>query len=770
MTDDPAETAPTLGAMLRGWRDRALLSQEQLADRAGVHVRTVRRLESDAVERPRNASILRLAEALGLDARERAMAVAAAHGVAGEASRQVVPRQLPVGVSGFAGRAGALAELDGKLGQGGICVVSGTAGVGKTALVLHWAHRVRERFGDGELYVDLQGFGPAGEAVDPRDALWAFLEALGVPPQRIPEDVAARAALYRSVLAGRRVLVVLDNARDADQVRGLLPGEPGCAVVVTSRRQLGSLVTEEGAGLVVLDVLTPEESRELLARRIGRHRTDADPRAVDAIVAACARLPLALAIAAGHAITAPAVPLADLAADLSRASGGAGRADGDPGRAAGDMGRRVGGNLDRLATRDSATSLRAVLARSYEVLPEDAARLFRLLAVHPGPDITSAAVASLAGVDPAAGRRLLDALLDASLVTEVAHGRYAFHDLLRAYAREIGDETDGEAARRVAEHYLHTAYEAALRLDVLAEWMRAPGVPAPGVRPESMADHRQALAWFRAERAVLANVLRQAMAYGLHDLVVRLVPAVQDWLLRQGHWQEYVGHARLALEAAVRLGDAGAQAAAHRMLLQLSAQRDGLDRARARFRQVVALAREAGDLAEEGFALFDMALACLAQDLVEDAVAYAEAALVPLGAAGLAATEARVLNVISWCRGLTGDHDEGLRVGEKALAMAGELGDRAGQGIILDTLGFVHHRRGAYGTAIAHYRHALALCRALGNRRAEGEILLRLGDARHATGNLAKAERSWRGALAVLWSLRHPSAGEALARLRDHCG
>ncbi|MGW0201792.1 helix-turn-helix domain-containing protein [Nonomuraea sp. NPDC003201] len=469
------EECRSLGTLLRAWRNRALLSQDELADRAGVNVRTIRRLEGDAVERPRSASLRALAEALGLDPREQEALAAAARAepgspteVSGFTGREpemtaspLPPRQLPVGVSGFAGRAGSLAELDRQLdaGAGGtrICIVSGTAGVGKTSLALHWAHRARGRFEDGELYANLQGFGPAHDAADPQDALTAFLEAMGVPPQRIPEDPPARAALYRTTLADKRVLVVLDNARDVEQVRWLLPGGPHCSVIVTSRRQLSGLIAEEGAGLITLDVLPQAESRELLTHRLGRRRVETDPDATDEIIAACARLPLALAIAAGRAVTSPAMPLSALAADL----------------------RRAGGDLGGLATADSATSLRVVLARSYDVLPADVARLFRLLAVHPGPDLTATAAASLAGVDPARIRRLLDALLDAHLVTEVTHGRYACHDLLRAFARELAGETEQPAQRRAAacrvvEHYLHTAHEAAVRLYVPAEWLEAP--------------------------------------------------------------------------------------------------------------------------------------------------------------------------------------------------------------------------------------------------------------------------------------------------------
>ncbi|MEV4019643.1 tetratricopeptide repeat protein [Nonomuraea angiospora] len=772
---DAGEECRSLGTLLRTWRNRALLTQEELADRAGVNVRTIRRLEGDAVERPRSASLRSLAEALGLDPREQEALAAAARAELGSptevngftgrepepaasgmtASPPPPPRQLPVGVSGFAGRAGSLAELDRQLdaGAGGtrICIVSGTAGVGKTSLALHWAHRARGRFEDGELYVNLQGFGPAHDAADPQDALTAFLEAMGVPPQRIPEDLPARAALYRTTLADKRVLVVLDNARDVEQVRWLLPGGPRCSVIVTSRRQLSGLIAEEGAGLITLDVLAQAESRELLAHRVGRRRVEADPDATDEIITACARLPLALAIAAGRAVTSPAMPLSALAADL----------------------RRAGGDLGGLATTDSATSLRVVLARSYDVLPDDVARLFRLLAVHPGPDLTAAAAASLAGIDPARIRRLLDALLDAHLVTEVTYGRYACHDLLRAFARELAGETEQPAQRRAAacrvvEHYLHTAYEAAVRLYVPAEWLEAPEPASPGVRAEHLAEHRQALAWFQAEHAVLTAVLRQAMADGLYAQVVQLVSAFQFWLLRRGHRQEHLDCLHVALEAAVRTGDRRAQAAAYRWLVPPAAERGDLEQAYALFRRGVALAREAGDLAEEGFSLFDIALACVHGGRMEEALRHAQAALDPLRGARLTATEAYVLNLIGWCRCALGDYRRALEAGEKALAIATELGDKSNQGHILDTLGKIHHHRGDLQDAIAHYRRALTSCRDLGHRYDEAEILLHLGDSLHAAGRPTQAVDSWRLSLAILDELGHRTADELRARLRDH--
>ncbi|MEV0308056.1 ATP-binding protein [Nonomuraea fuscirosea] len=804
------EAGRSLGTLLRAWRDRALLTQEQLADRAGVNARTIRRLEGDLVERPRAASLRLLADALGLDPREQDVLTAVARSQAvpaaqpderdGDEPPEAIapvpprPRQLPVGVAGFAGRTGALEELDRHLdaGAGGtrICVVTGTAGVGKTSLALHWAHRARGRFEDGELYLNLQGFGPAGDAVDPREALGAFLEAMGVPPRRIPEEQAARAALYRTTLADKRVLVVLDNARDAEQVRWLLPGGPDCGVIVTSRRSLSGLITAEGAGLVTLDLLSRTESRDLLAHRLGRDRIEAAPAATDAIIDACARLPLALAIAAGRAVTSPVLPLDALAADL----------------------RRDGGDLGGLSTGDPATSLRLVLARSYDVLPGDVAGLFRLLAVHPGPDLTVAAAASLAGVDEARVSRLLAALLDAHLITEVTHGRYACHDLLRAFALELADGAAGTgeigaadgaakageigtadgaakageigaagaaggageaavrraAADRILDHYLHTAYEAALRLHVPAEWLLPPGPPAPGVRAESPAGHRQALAWFQAEHAVLAAVLRQAMADGRHAQAVRLVSALQFWLMRRGHRQEHLDCLRVALEAAARTGDQRARAATHRWLIPVTAERGESDQAYTHFRRALAYAREAGDLAEEAFSLFDIGLACVHGGRMEEALGHARAALEPLRAARLTATEAYVLNLIAWCRCALGDHERALQAGEKAMAIATERGDESVRGHILDTLGMIRHHRGEHDDAIAHFRRALASCGALGHRYDEAEILLHLGDTLQAAGRTGQAAHTWRRSLAILVELGHPAADDVRARLPDH--
>ncbi|MFF5250045.1 BTAD domain-containing putative transcriptional regulator [Streptosporangium sp. NPDC000095] len=449
----------------------------------------------------------------------------------------ITPRQLPVDVAEFTGRDEELKRLDGLLsGSSRVCVITGTAGVGKTCLAVHWAHLATERFPGGQLYVDLQGFGPGESALDPHEALSGFLQTLGVPKPQIPVDPQAMIALYRTLLAGRRALVLLDNARDVEQVRWLLPGGTECMVVITSRQGLSSLVSQHAAALLTLDVLTYRESRQLLTRRLGRECIEADARATDEIIDLCGRLPLPLAIAAGRATATPSVPLAALSADL----------------------RRVRTDVSVLATRDARTDMRTVFSRSYDLLPSDAARLFSLLAIHPGPDIARAAVASLAAVDRLQADRLLDVLLEAHLVAEAVPGRFMLHNLLRTYAHDLaGVQIRQQAARRVIEHYLHTACRAA-RLLAPEALLIVPNPPAPGVRPERLVHRRQALDWFRAEHAVLSTVLRQALTNDFPSHVIQLAAALTPWCDHQSDWHTKADIQRLALKAAEQLGDIAA--------------------------------------------------------------------------------------------------------------------------------------------------------------------------------------------------------------------
>ncbi|MEU5946734.1 BTAD domain-containing putative transcriptional regulator [Micromonospora sp. NPDC047465] len=363
-----------------------------------------------------------------------------------------VPRQVPRGVTDFTGRAETLARLDALLTGSGsvppaevvIAAVIGTAGVGKTALALHWAHRVADHFPDGQLYVNLRGFDPSGRVMDTGEALRGFLHALGVPPQHIPPTLEAQTGMYRSLLAGKRILVLLDNARDADQVRPLLPGTPGNLALVTSRSQLAGLVAAEAAHPITVGLLPHAAARQMLAARLGADRVAAEPEATEAIITRCARLPLALAIVAARAATYPAFSLAALAETL----------------------RDPAGRLDALTADGTAMNMRASFSWSYRSLTPDGARLFRLLGLHPGPDTSTPAAAGLAALPVRRARVILAELTCAHLVVEHRPGRYALHDLLRAYAGELARDTDPEAEHETATlralgHHRHSAYAAA---------------------------------------------------------------------------------------------------------------------------------------------------------------------------------------------------------------------------------------------------------------------------------------------------------------------
>lgn len=381
-----------------------------------------------------------------------------------------VPRQLPAHTPYFVGRATELGQLtallDATTTGGGTVVITaidGTAGIGKTALALHWAHQVAEQFVDGQLYINLRGFDPTNTPVHPSDALRGFLDAFDISPQRIPTSVEAQAGLYRSVLANRRVLVVLDNARDADQVRPLLPASPTCLAVITSRNQLAGLIAEHGARPVTLDMLSSPEARALLASHLGSERVCAEPRAITELINHCARLPLALAIVAARAATHPGFALGVLAKELA------------------DEHTR----LDALDTGDPTASVRAVFSWSYQHLTSPAAKMFRLLGLHPGPDIALVAAAHLTDLPQYQAREALGELTRAHLLTQHTPGRYTFHDLLRAYATHLTitqdpPEDQHSALTRLFDYYLHTA-TAAMNVLQPADQHHRLRLPSPAI-------------------------------------------------------------------------------------------------------------------------------------------------------------------------------------------------------------------------------------------------------------------------------------------------
>jgi transcriptional regulator with XRE-family HTH domain len=425
-----------IGEAVRFHRLRQGMTQEQLAAASGTGLRTIRDIETGRILRPRPSTVRLLADALQLHGpeRDRFHRALLATGVErpeapragpGRSIREsgVVPRQLPTVTGQLAGRKAELGVLDQLADSGSsattapISAILGTAGVGKTTLALHWAHQAAARFPDGQLFVNLRGFDPNGTPMPATEAIRGFLAALAVRPNQIPANLDAQAGLYRSLLAQRRMLIVLDNARDADQVRPLLPASPTSLVVITSRNQLTSLTILEAAKPITLDLLSTTEARQLLSQRLGTHRATAEPRATEQIITSCARLPLALAIAAGRAAAHPDFPLATLAKELHQARTG----------------------LEALAGGEPATNLRAAFSWSYHTLSPPAAQLFRLLGQHAGPDISTPTAASLAGLPRAQTSRLLGELARAYLLTQPTPDRYRFHDLLRAYAAELAD-------------------------------------------------------------------------------------------------------------------------------------------------------------------------------------------------------------------------------------------------------------------------------------------------------------------------------------------
>ncbi|HZM80394.1 MAG TPA: tetratricopeptide repeat protein [Candidatus Limnocylindrales bacterium] len=700
----------------------------------------------------------RLASAAAAELSRRASRVAPAGAEALNArATTVVPRQLPTAVRNFVGRAAELEALTGLADEASvpgssavIATIDGTAGVGKTALAVHWAHQVAKRFPDGQLYANLRGFDPAGTAMTPAEALRGFLDALGVPPQRIPVTVESQAALYRSRLADRRMLVVLDNACDAEQVRPLLPGTPGCLSIVTSRSQLTSLITNEGAHPLTLSLLSKADARDLLGRRIGTGRVGAEPQAVDEIIEFSARLPLALSVVAARAASHPSFHLADLAAELRRARGGlAGFDSGDP-----DAG------------------VRAVFTWSYRRLSEPAARLFRLLGVHPGPDIGITSAASLAGVPVTEVRDWLSELSRAHLVEEHTPGRFRFHDLLRAYAAERARVLDSEPDRRAAvhrmiEHYLHSASTADGLFDTHRDDPVKLSPPIDGVTVADLSDGEEALVWFTVEHPVLLAVLDQAVAAGFDLHAWRLAWTLTQYLDRRGHWQDWADTHRIALEAARRQGDKPGQAYAYRIIARAYGRLGRLDEARENMRQALRLAGEMGDHKGEANAHEGLSWLCELGGDLRAALHHAEQALGLLRIAGERTLLARELNAVGWCHAQLGDHEQALEYCHEALEINQEFGDRAGAAETWDSLGFANRHLGRFEEANGCYQHALDLWRDLGYRLYVAETLRGLGENHAASGAVEATRLAWSEALSIFEELAHPAAAELRARLNQ---
>ena len=665
-----------------------------------------------------------------------------------------VPHQLPAGVRHFVGRAGELDRLSAFLDEVaqanaavGIAAIGGTAGVGKTTLAVHWAHRVADRFSDGQLYVNLRGFGP-GEPVEPSEAVRGFLDALGVPVQGIPVGLDAQAGLYRTLVSGKKMLVLLDNARDADQVRPLLPGSPGSLVLVTSRSQLTGLTAAEDAFPVSVDVLSQAEACELLTRRMGATGAAAQPTVIRELADLCAGLPLALSIVAAIAIARPGLAPEALLAEL-------------------DGGR---GQLDTLDAGDAATSVRGIFSWSYRQLSEPAARMFRLLGIHPGPDISLAAAASLAGLPGPETRTVLAELRAAHLVVEQPASRFSFHDLLRAYAAELAGTFDSPRARRGAtrrmlDHYLYTGRAAAAEYPpIFAPPLPAPPSPAPGVALPRLDGHGQATAWFEAEHQVLVAVIAWA-AERFDGHAMRIPLILRPFLDRGGYWADWVTTGTTALAAARRLGDTEGQACAHYNLGAAYTNVEGYQDAAAHLLEALALYRQNGDAPGQGIAYIGLEHMCEKQQLPADALRYAEQALSQFRAIGDQRGEAVALNNVGWSHILAGDPLAALPLLREAITLEGKLGKSFCFVHSWDSLGYANYLLGRHRQAIAHYRRAEGLCREFATHPIQATILDHLGDAYLAAGEPQAAQQAWEQAGDIFTQLNHGEAAGVLAKL-----
>ncbi len=603
-----------------------------------------------------------------------------------------VPKQLPADVQVFVNRSAALDWLDAVLTSGGpACLLVGTAGVGKTSLAVRWAHRVKDRFPDGQLYVDLRGYDP-DTPVSPEQALERFLRALDVSPGAIPRELDARAALFRSLVAERRVLVVLDNAMGTRQVRPLLPGADTCLTLVTSRNNLSGLVAREGARRLVLDVLTEADAVTLLRATINGYRTEDDPADIAELARLCARLPIALRIAAERASGRPRTPLGDLIRDLRDESA-----------------------LWRLLSSDDeeTSAVRAVFTWSYRALSTEVAEFFRLLGLHPGPNFSSLSAAALTGRPHDRTRHLLDVLVGVHMLEQIGRDRFQFHDLLRAYAADqVQLEESGEdrraALRRLVTWYLHTAHSAVVAA-MYAESRFALVPLAEGTPPPAeFAGHDAAVDWYETERGNLVAVVIGANNAGFYDVVWQ-VPGVLRGLFEYRHpFDDWFTTGRIGLDATRRLGDRIAEAAMLMSLGRAHTQYQELGLALARYAEALPILRELGNRAGEVDALNG-------------------AGMVRLRLRELSAAESHFTH---------------------ARALAEELSEIRSGAFASHLLGVACTELGRLDEALRHLEHAVGTLQRIGNQAMEIDVLVDLSTALRLSGRLAEAEetaqQAWR--------------------------
>ncbi|WP_327292395.1 AfsR/SARP family transcriptional regulator [Streptomyces sp. NBC_01198] len=657
----------------------------------------------------------------------------------------LVPLQLPVGLRHFVGRTVELAQLaaigaEDHPTTAAVCAISGPPGVGKSSVALRWAHLQRDRFPGGQLYADLSTVDPD----DPAVVLPRFLGALGVPEAQVPSGFEAQIGLYRSMLAERRVLVVLDNAHGATQVRPLVAAGAGCLTLVTSRCELTGLAVTEGAHLLRLDIMPSQDAHHLLAAWLGEQRLAAEPEAAERIIGRCGRLPLALAIVAAQLSQRPELPLAEVAADLEQTDS----------------------DLEPFAHSDPAIDLRRVFWRSYRELSSPAARLFRRLGQHPGPHLSLPAAASLAGHPVEHTRELTSNLRGANLVEIRPPGRLYLHALLRVYALEKGQSADSlairhAANRRLLDHYLHSAWAAHA---VCYPHRDRPALeqPEPGAVVERFADQATALRWYADESVALPALLGAATVEGLDRHAWMLAWSFAEFMQRRGLWEETLRVHAVALQAAERLDDHLGAAHCHNGIARAQAKLGRDLEAVDHFEQAIALYKDLDEPVLQAYVLLGLATP-LSRQGPERALDPTLRARELFEQAGDSVAAARALNNAGWLRAQGGEHDAALADCRRAQQVLADLKCPEGEGHAWDSIAYILDVKGDVPGAVAGFERAAELFRGCDDPHPAAETLVRLGQTHLRAGDTTAALEAWTRAATF-----YEAVGDAKAdRLRD---
>ena len=751
----PEQPALSFAGLLRRLRDDAGLTQEELAEAATLSPRSVSDLERGVNLTARHDTARLLAGALGLTGPQRALFEAAARGrlpagevlTAGEGAAAAATRTLPRDIASFTGRTVQLAQLAGAVtgtaasggGVVGIHAIGGMAGVGKTAFAVHAAHRLAGAFPDGQFFLPLHAHTPGQRPVDPAEALASLLLTAGAGAQQIPPGLQARAARWRDYLAGKKVLLLLDDAASHEQVTPLLPGTGGSLVLVTSRRHLTAL---EDTAAISLDTLAPDEAAALLARLAGRPGLGAGDGSAGQITRLCGYLPLAIGMLARQLHHHPAWTAADLATELAAAAG----------------------RLELM--RAENLSVAAAFDLSYQDLTEGQQRLFRRLGVHPGTDVDAYAAAALDGTDLATARRHLDGLYDHYLLSEPARGRYWLHDLLGEHARALafaGDPAGADAAAgRLLDYYLHTAAAASQHIATrtTAVGREPPGEP-PAVAPR-LSTAGQASAWLEAERANLHAAAGYAAASGRPGHGIAIPAAVSGFLFARGHWDQSAALHQTALATARQAGDRAGQADALNELGILQRATGDHPAAAASLTQALELYRGLGDWLGQASTLDNLGRVQFDTGEYPVAAASHQHALALYRDLEHRAGQAQALTNLGAVQAWTGNYLAASTSHQQALGLFRDLGHRLGQALATNNLGIVQVRTGDYPAAATNYQQARGMFRDLGDRHGQAMVSLNLGEMQVRTGDHPAAAASLTEALGVYRDLGD-RRGQALA-------